>query len=143
VASPENRRVALMAIHPHYAKAILRGDKRVEFRRTRLARDVTHVVVYATTPVKAVVGMFEVEGVDEDSPAKLWSRYRRIGGIGAAAFDRYFAGASRGIAVRVGRVVTFPAPLAVSAVGATASPPQSFRYLTDESVAGLVATARG
>ena len=39
-----------MSIHPVYANAILTGDKKVEFRKRRLAADVTHVLVYATAP---------------------------------------------------------------------------------------------
>lgn len=130
-----------MAIHPRYADAILRGDKRVEFRRTRFSREVTHVAVYATTPVKAVVGFFEVESVDTDSPPVLWRRYKAIGGIGVEAFEKYFAGAPRGTAIRVGRTVRFARPFAVSAVGTSTSPPQSFCYLHDAAATELLAAA--
>ncbi len=44
--------IALMSIHPQYANAIVEGTKRVEFRKRPLARNVTHVIVYATAPVK-------------------------------------------------------------------------------------------
>ncbi len=62
MASAAIGRVALFSIHPQYAEAILAGTKSVEFRRTPLADDVTHVVVYATAPTKMVVGIFEVDG---------------------------------------------------------------------------------
>ena len=35
--------VALLSIHPRFAEAILTGEKRVEFRRTKFSRDVSHI----------------------------------------------------------------------------------------------------
>ena len=54
--TPAAGRVAVMSIHPRYAEAILSGQKRVEFRKRRLAPDVTTVLVYATQPVGVLVG---------------------------------------------------------------------------------------
>src|SRR5690606_16414773 len=46
-------RHALMSIRPEYAERILAGTKRIEFRKRPLASDITDVIVYATTPVRA------------------------------------------------------------------------------------------
>ena len=50
--SQTNYRVALMAIQPGYAEAILAGVKTVEFRKRALAPDIETVLVYETSPDK-------------------------------------------------------------------------------------------
>lgn len=62
MASTRVGRVALISIRPRYAHAILDGRKTVEFRKRRLAEDVTHVVIYSTRPDRAVIGFFELGG---------------------------------------------------------------------------------
>ncbi len=63
-----------MAIRPHFADSILAGRKRVEFRKRRFSRAVSHVIIYATEPVKRVIGMFEVKSVSDGPPARVWRR---------------------------------------------------------------------
>lgn len=79
-------RVALMSIHPRYAWAILEGRKTVEFRKRRLADDVTHVVIYSTVPDRAVVGYFTVEGQETSTPASLWGQFHDRGVIDESDF---------------------------------------------------------
>lgn len=135
--------VALVAIHPEFANLILTGEKRVEFRKRRFAEAVTHVVIYATWPVKKILGFFEVSGVHEDTPKKLWSRYGRVGGIGREVFSAYFGERPRGFAIEVGRVFTLSKPLPLSEVSRSGSAPQSFQYISRGTVTRLARKASG
>ena len=94
-------RVALFSIHPRYAHAILDGSKQVEFRRQGLPEDVTHVVIYATSPVQQVVGMFEVGGINKMMPTRAWRLYSRVGGIEKSAFERYYSKYDYAFVIRV------------------------------------------
>ena len=47
-----------MSIHPQYADAIVAGRKRAEFRKRPLAADIDVVLIYATAPVRAIIGWF-------------------------------------------------------------------------------------
>lgn len=125
-------RVALFSIHPHYASAILDGSKQVEFRRQGLPVDVTHVVIYATSPVQQVVGMFEVAGVDKMSPSQAWKQYGRVGGIAKSAFERYYVNADHAFAIRVRNAQTFATPFLLADLDQNLRPPQSFMYLRDD-----------
>lgn len=125
-------RVALFSIHPHFADAILDGSKAVEFRRTPLHPDVTHIVVYATAPVKRIVGSFEVAGVEALSPAEAWERYSSKGCIDQTSFERYYTGASRAYVIKVKYPRPLQSPVPLSDVDAGLRPPQSFQYLTAE-----------
>jgi predicted transcriptional regulator len=123
-----DRSVVLMSIHPHWASAIMEGRKRVEFRRSRFGRPVSHVVVYATSPVRRVVGYFEVSDLVDAAPAELWEMFADVGEIGADAFDGYFDGAESGVAIRVGRVSGLSTPIELEELIPSAVPPQSYRY---------------
>src|SRR2546421_6708826 len=72
---------ALLSIKPEFVEAILRGEKRYEFRRSIFKRPITVVLVYATVPIRRVVGEFRVESIISDSPHRLWRRTRYAAGI--------------------------------------------------------------
>ena len=128
MAQQSHRRVALLSIHPRHATAILDGRKTVELRRTRLPIDVSHVVVYATSPMQTIVGWFEVDAIERDRPSRLWNRHGPATGVSRREFRTYFHGAEEGTAISVGRVVVLKSPVELSRVWSS-SPPQSFCYL--------------
>ena len=124
--------VALMSIHPGFAEDLMSGDKKVEFRRIAPKFDVSHVVVYATKPIAAVIGVFEVEKMDRTSPRQLWSRYGSVGGIDRSDFFAYYEGTNVGVALVVKKTWRCPVPLGLNDGGLPARPPQSFMYLAPQ-----------
>jgi predicted transcriptional regulator len=122
-------RVALLSIRPEYAQAIFEGVKDVEFRRSRLAPDVSIVIVYVTRPVAKVIGWFEVEAVIEGTPLALWRRFAKSAGIDRSAYLDYFDQAPRAFGIKVGRPTRLKRPKPLSALGSDLRPPQSFQYL--------------
>ncbi|CAM3578137.1 ASCH domain protein [Nocardioides marinus] len=135
-------RVALLSIHPRYADGILAGAKRVEFRKRPLAADVTHVVVYATAPVSAVVGAFSVEGQHTLTPAELWQRFADVGGIEEDAFAAYYGSRDLGTGIAVGEVLRSAAPMCLRSHLGISHPPQSFRYLAAETAQAVLRQMR-
>ena len=135
-------RVALLSIHPRYAEAILHGEKLVELRRTAVARDVTHVLIYATAPVQAVVGWFDVEGVDVDSKTGIWDAHGAVAGVTRQEFRDYFAGAARAFAIRVGHAQRLDPALSLDQIPGVRRPPQSFEYLDPEPIWWVFETQR-
>lgn len=133
MGSPAVGRVALMSIHPEYADAIVAGTKKVEFRKRPIAGDVTHVLVYATAPVSAVVGAFTVTGQDTHEPRKLWRLFKKVAGISKSGFFAYYAEREHGTGIRVGEVLVPEAPLSLQDDLGVARPPQSYQYLADHT----------
>jgi predicted transcriptional regulator len=127
-----------MSIRPEFAERILNGEKQVEFRRRPLGRGATHMVIYATTPVCAVVGVAEIERVERASPASLWSTFRHVGGIGRAEFFEYFSGVAEGCAYVLGHVLWCSTPLALGTGGLPARAPQAFQYLGAHTLDGVL-----
>jgi predicted transcriptional regulator len=133
------QRVVLMSIHPQFARGILAGRKRVEFRKTRFSAAISYVVIYATKPVQQIIGFFRVAGVEQDAPEELWRRYQDEGGIARESFMSYYGRRSSGVAIKVGDVFGLRRPRPLSSLGRGLVPPQSFRYLPAEIVQELSA----
>ena len=142
MAATTHRTVALLAIHPCYAKAILAGTKRVEFRKTLFKREISHVVIYCTSPIMRVIGVFEVNRVRHANPSALWKQYQAVGGIERHAFAQYYGKSKLGVAVEVGRVWALSNPLELRDLALNLTPPQGYRYLDSSCLLRLLQTEK-
>lgn len=120
--------VALLSIKPTYADAILEGRKKVEFRKTKFQRAVTHIVIYATAPIKRVIGWFTTGDFHESSPARLWRRFSAVGGIARVPFQTYFEGRKTGVAIDVHKPRRLKTSVSLARI-TSKPPPQSYVYL--------------
>lgn len=118
------------------------GRKRVEFRRARFAKPVSHVIVYATSPVKRVLGYFQVDHITEAEPSALWRQFSEVGEIEIDAFSRYYEGVSDGVAIGVGEVVKLGEPMELHVLLPEAVAPQSYRYADSQTIHELCRRAR-
>lgn len=120
----------LLSIKPEYAEKILSGHKRFEFRKAiPKAEGIRTIVIYATMPVGKVVGEFDIDGVLEDHPRKLWPRTSEFSGITRKFFNEYFHGRSTAYAIKVKRARRYEVPMDLQHVARSTTPPQSFMYL--------------
>ena len=126
-----------MAIHPEYAEAILQGRKHVEFRKRPLADDVRTVVMYATSPVKRVVGEFNVQRNLYMTPGELWAAAGAVGAIDADAYSSYFARAEMAVGLVVDTPKRYPREVPLAALTPAPAVPQSFCYLSDRQWAQI------
>lgn len=136
--APHSPVIALLSIKPIYANAILDGRKKVEFRKRPFKRPVSHVVIYATTPVQRVVGWFQTKHFEQMSPSSLWKRFASVGGISKEAFNLYYNGAESGVAIHVDKPRRLAHPVSIKRTKVAAAP-QSYAYLS-ASVFGRLAT---
>jgi predicted transcriptional regulator len=123
---------AILPIRPNYVNEILSGNKRVEFRRTRFKRDVTNILIYASTPVKRIVGYFEVGDILEMSPEQAWLEFESDGGIDYKSFFDYYEGASVAYVISICEVVRFENEIMLTELCENLAAPQSYRYLSNE-----------
>jgi predicted transcriptional regulator len=130
--------VALMAIQPRFAQQILDGTKRVEFRKRMFKEEVSWVLIYASTPVKRVIGWFSIDTFVQDSPCELWTRFNEVGGISETDFNNYYGVATSAVAIVVGRAACLLHPIEVKELTGSSRPPQSFQYLNRARVAHLL-----
>lgn len=123
-------RILLMSVHPEYAEALLDGTKTVELRKSAVADDVSHIVIYATAPVRRVVGWVEAVGVEHGSPSAIWRKHRSRTGVREREFRTYYRGHPVAVAIHVESPRRLDEPLELSAVEEGLTAPQSWRYLS-------------
>lgn len=141
MAAQSTPTVALLPVQPRYADAIVRGEKRVEFRRRRFGRTVEYVVVYASSPIRAIVGFFRISAISEGCPKQIWEDFKQVGSIGRDDYFRYYAGAERAVAIGIERVCVFRSPVPLNQLSSSLRAPQSYAYLSPEQFDRLIAIA--
>jgi predicted transcriptional regulator len=141
MAGAKDRRVALLSVQPRFASAILSGEKQVELRRVPFSSEVEHVLLYATSPVKAIVGWFMVEGVDRDRPSRLWQRYGPLSGLSRGEFMDYFQGVGTGAAILIGKAQALRSRASLGDIHIQ-GPPRNFCYPRNGASRLIPATRR-
>ncbi len=126
--------VLLMSVRPEHAQKIFSGTKTVELRRTspRIAKG-DLVLVYVSSPVKAVMGAFRVEQVIDGRPEALWSIVKGKAGLTRQEFEAYFSGASRGCGIFFTDVLRLHKPVSLQRLREkwpAFQPPQGYCYVT-------------
>jgi type I restriction enzyme, S subunit len=120
----------LLSIKPRYAESIIVGLKKYEFRKILFKkRHVNTVYVYATSPVKKIVGEFRIGDIIEDQPIALWDRLNEVSGMDKTEFFDYFKNDETGFAIEIKEVKKFEDPLDPCDVIPGFKPPQSFCYV--------------
>ncbi|MGX1755335.1 hypothetical protein ACWIG5_00155 [Streptomyces lydicus] len=96
----------------------------------------TTVVLYATAPTMALVGLARIAAVKVGSPRDVWRAHRSQTGISRREFDEYMSGATQASGLTLEEPQPFEEPVPLSALRAagTFHPPQSYRYLKGEAL---------
>lgn len=137
-------RPLLLSVRPRFARALLGGTKTVEVRRRFPALEAgTTVVIYASSPEKAVLGTMRVERVAQIPASDLWARHSGSIGIGEAELDAYLEGASVSSTIQLVEPQTWSrsVPLDQMRESLGLEPSQSFRYLDPAQLSALLALA--
>lgn len=122
----------LLSIRPNFVEAIFAGTKTVELRRVKpRLQPGDLVVIYASGTTKGIVGAFEVLGVTAATPKHIWRKHNGGSGLSREDFYRYFAKASVGYAIRIGKLWKHPVPVLLGTLRkrqAGFHPPQNYHY---------------
>jgi predicted transcriptional regulator len=120
----------LLSIKPKYVKSILDGEKRYEFRKTIFKnREINRIYIYSSSPVKKIVGTFEIGGILEGQPVDLWDTVKEFAGIDNRDFFAYFEGKSRAFAIEIQNLQEFHDPIDPYETMPGFVPPQSYCYM--------------
>ena len=122
----------ILSIKPKFCDAIRRGEKRYEFRkRVFKHRDEGDVVfMYATAPVKKIVGLFTIDSIFRGEPVAVWARCKEGAGLSKAEFFQYFGNSKDAFAIKIKEVQSFK-PIDPRTEISGFTPPQSFCYAKD------------
>jgi len=118
----------LLSIKPEFANKIFNGNKEYEFRRVIFKCNVTKVIVYASSPVKKIIGEFEIEKIISHNIKTLWDETKESSGIKKEYFFKYFRGKAIGYAIKIKSFREYKNPLSPEKTFGL-KPPQSFAYI--------------
>lgn len=125
-------RDVVLSVKPEYSGKIVKGEKTVELRR-RFPTSVGEgaiVLIYETSPVRAITGVAEIADVFAGSPNRIWREFSKQACIARRDFDSYFAGTEKGVAIKLRGARRLSRSLALKELRERFSfePPQSFLY---------------
>lgn len=121
----------LLSIKPEFASKIFSGSKKYEYRRAIFKNcEVSNVIVYASNPIRRIIGEFEIEYILHDELPILWAKTKNYAGISKERFLKYFTDKTKGYAIKVKKVRMYDEPLPLNNL-MVSSPPQSFVYLCE------------
>ena len=132
----------LLSIQPYFANKIFEGTKKVELRRSipKYHHKDKIVILYVSTPVKAIVGGFQFSHIVEKSIDELWNNVKDVAGVTFEQFSNYYSGANNGYGIFISRVWKYSAPISLELLRSSLSnfsAPQNFRYLYSSQATDL------
>ena len=126
-------RMVVLSLKPRFAEAILAGAKTVELRRTEPKIVVpTRALLYAVSPVRALLGTCIITSVRSTDLAALWREYGSDAALSHEEFLRYFQGVDVGAALTLTEPRRFSQRVPLQDMRAKPKsfrPPQSFAYV--------------
>lgn len=126
-----NSKTIILSIHPCHIEKIFSGEKLYEYRKI-IPSEIQNIVVYATTPIKKIVAIIEVDKVLTDTPESIWKQTSKHSGITKEFFMSYFRGKEKSNAIKIKRFIKLKESKPLSYIGIKYAP-QSFVYIDDSS----------
>ncbi len=118
----------LLSIKPQYVEKIVAGQKKFEFRKFHCRDEVDTIVIYATAPMKQVIGETTILQIIEGDVEYVWQKTRPYGGILKKDYKEYYKKREIAIAYQLGEVRLYDEPKKLADFGLSYVP-QSFAYL--------------
>jgi predicted transcriptional regulator len=129
----QEHRPLLLSLRPRFAQAILAGEKTAELRRRRVCVEPgTPVVLYASSPLRAVVGTARVSAVRVLTPEGGWRSHGKNTALTREEYYSYLSGTDIACLIYLDQVVRLPAALPLGELRRAHRfhPPQSYRFVT-------------
>lgn len=118
----------VLSIKPEFANKIFDGTKKFEFRKAIFKNEkIKTVIVYSSSPVKQVIGEFEIERIINHDIDTLWGLTHQESGITEDYFYKYFADRLEGFAIQIKKAKKYRTPKCLR-TDFNLFPPQSFAY---------------
>lgn len=126
-----------IAVKPEYANKLISGKKDIELRKMRPhVKQGDYVIIYASAPVKAVLGFGKIKQIIECNPESMWERYSNRLGINKQSYFSYYNGYHKAIGIEFDMIKSV-SPIRLEdlrKVDPNFQPPQIYRYVTNEDI---------
>jgi len=121
---------AVLSIKPEFVEKIIKQEKIFEFRRKIFKKNIDSIIVYASSPVKAIVGEIIIDKILYENINTLWELTKNNAGITKDYFYKYFSNTQKGYAIKIKKFIPYNTPLSIKSIGLN-TPPQSYAYINN------------
>ena len=118
----------ILPISPVFANKIVNGEKKYEFRKKLAKKDVNKIYIYATSPVKKIIGEVEVLSKISMDKKELWELSYNEAGVTKEFYLKYFSENKEANAYLLGKVEKYYEGISLADIGISYVP-QSFVYI--------------
>lgn len=124
-----------ISVKPEYAYKIINKLKTIELRKNRPNVEIgDYVLIYATVPVKTVIGFGKIKKIIETSPSIMWEENATKLGIDKISFDKYYEDSNKSIGIEISSICKFKVGFSLKEIKKlhpSFSPPQTYRYISN------------
>ena len=126
-------KAVLLSIKPEFAEKIFAGTKKFEFRKIIFKhRNINKVIVYASSPIKKVIGEFIIDDIIIEDIDTLWNTTYEYSGITKEVYQKYFKNREKAYAIKIGKTIRYEKSRNLNEYNIKTAP-QSFVYVGDIS----------
>jgi predicted transcriptional regulator len=127
---PQIKKNIILSIKPKFVRKIHNKEKRFEYRKKiwRSECKIERIYIYATRPIKQVVGYFKPGIIAIDTPEEIWRKTGFVGGIDHTEYKSYFRNCKEAYAISIEEPYFFEVNMDLESFGVKYAP-QGFLYL--------------
>lgn len=133
----KNKKFLFISIKPEFANKIVSEEKTIELRKVKpKVSEGDYIVIYASSPIKSVIGYGKVKEVIVTSPETMWDKYSSTLGIDKQRYDSYFQGCDKAIGIKISEISRIN-PIALDKlrkIDTDFHPPQIYRYVSNINI---------
>lgn len=127
-----------ISVKPEFAHKIMVGKKTVELRKCMpKANKGDVVIVYSTSPEKAVIGICKIKAIIKSSPQNIWNNYKSDLGIGRKRYYEYYKGCLTAVAIVLEDIYKLKNTIPLQQYQyhfPSFTPPQTYKYVPRQAL---------
>jgi predicted transcriptional regulator len=125
----------IISVKPEYAVKIVNHQKTIELRKNvPNVSNGDYVIIYATMPVKTVVGFAKVKRIIKTTPNQMWGENEARLGISKKAFEEYYANSDVSVGIEFNSITKLNVGFSLQEIKKFIpkfTPPQTYKYLSN------------
>lgn len=137
-----NNKYLFISVKPEFANKLICKEKSIELRKVKPnVKSGDYIVIYASSPVKCVVGFGKIKQIIITTPSKMWEEHSSELGIDKERYDAYYQDRDRSIGIEIESIKSIPSISLknIKKIDPKFHPPQVYRYVTNEQICRTIA----
>ncbi|RXJ77212.1 hypothetical protein CRV03_05875 [Arcobacter sp. F155] len=124
-----------MSIKPRFVKEIIAGTKTFEFRKKICQpHNIEKVYIYSSSPMKKIIGSFDLNIVLEGLPEEIWESCKDGAGVTKEYFMEYYQDKEKAYALQIENLKIFDNFISPYETNKNFTAPQSYMYIDNLSI---------